>query len=713
MFGGWYSWGGSSIGRWYKGGYDWGGHNWGYNWHNCWPHGSGGGLKDSARTSEDRSVGLRIESGWGWGRHGYKITDFDGASTAGATITERYGKLIYNPGEAFQYLAAGEMATDTFTYTVTKYGYYGAPTLVTKTVTVTIHGRNDRPDAHRDTATTTEDSAVTVDVLANDTDVDASDSLTVVKARIFKGDGAVTINADNTLTYDPGDAYKDLAEGETATVKILYKVSDGHRGGKDWAVVEIQVKGASEGGPGETITLSDNPFVFSTASEAIVDGVEIPSTLDESDLGFFDGTDASRDWLGNLESRLEGNSVNAVTVKANGNIVFSAVNAGELDGVGAFGSSDLIEWDARTDTFSKIFTGADFGLGLGIDAVHVEADGSFVFSVANNGVIAGAAWPAEASDIRGNQLWRYDADATGNEKFSLVFEGQGEGLSSLPDENIDAVYVRQDGKVVISVTGTGSVFDPDGNVLQFSDDDLVVFDPAEGNGTFELLVDGDSIGFQGNEDLKAVHFFEGQVSGGDSAVGTSGDDALIGNNQANDLNGAGGNDFVFGAGGDDTLRGGIGDDILYSEQGADTMIGGDGRDVMHGDGGGGFTNTFAYFDVDEGGDTIINFDLKGSPTESDSDIVDLIALFDGLAAAAGKTTQELIDDGFIIVNTGAWDQETGVFVDGAGPDSRLSIAVDGAGMIDPAGGQEALLAAFIDRDILSADDIVTSTTLLV
>ena len=244
MFGGWYSSGSSWIGRWYNGGY-----NWAYDWHNCWPHGSGGGLKDTARTNEDRAVGLRIESGWGWGRHGYTITEFDGVSVSGAAISERYGKLIYDPGEVFQYLAAGEVATDTFTYTVAKYGYYGPPTLVTKTVTVTIHGRNDRPDAHRDTAMTTEDSAVTVDVLANDTDVDASDTLTVVKARIFKGDGTVTINADNTLTYDPGDAYKDLAEGETATVKILYKVSDGHRWGKDWAVVEIQVKGSSERRP--------------------------------------------------------------------------------------------------------------------------------------------------------------------------------------------------------------------------------------------------------------------------------------------------------------------------------------------------------------------------------------------------------------------------------------------------------------------------------
>ena len=708
MFGGWYSWGNSSIGRWYNGGYDWG-----HDWHGCWPHNHGGGLVDKARTTEDRAVGLRIETGWGWGRHGYTITDFDGVSTSGATISERYGKLIYNPGEVFQYLAAGEVATDTFTYTVTKYGYYGAPTVVTKTVTVTIHGLNDRPDANRDTAMTTEDSTVTVDVLANDTDADASDTLTVVKARIFKGEGTVTINADNTLTYDPGDAYKDLAEGESATVKILYKVSDGHRWGKDWAVVEIQVKGASEGGPGETITLTDNPFVFSMASEAVIDGVEDPSTLDESDLGFFDGTSASRDWLGNLTSRLAGNSVNAVSVKENGNIVFSAVNADELDGVGAFGPSDLIEWDARTNTFSKVFTGADFGLALGIDAVHIDGDGSFIFSVADGGTIAGTAWPAEAADIRGNQLWRYDPNAAGDVKFSLFFEGQGEGLSSLPDENIDAVYVRQDGKVVISITGSGAVFDPDGDVLQFSDDDLVVFDPAEGNGTFELLVDGDSLGYTSNEDLKAVHFFEGQVSGGGSAVGTSGDDALIGDNQANDLDGAGGNDFVFGAGGDDTLRGGAGEDILYTEQGGDTLIGGGDRDVMHGDAGGNFVNTFVYEALDEGGDTIINFDLMGSAAETDSDLVDLDALFAGVAAAAGKSTQELIDEGFIVLSTGTWDQETGIFTDGAGPDSRLSIAVDSTGMIDPAGGQEVLLAAFLDRDILSADDIVTSTTLLV
>ena len=46
-------------------------------------------------------------------------------------------------------------------------------------MTVTITGTNDGPMAAADTGTTTEDAAITIDVLANDTDLDASDTLTV------------------------------------------------------------------------------------------------------------------------------------------------------------------------------------------------------------------------------------------------------------------------------------------------------------------------------------------------------------------------------------------------------------------------------------------------------------------------------------------------------------------------------------------------------
>ena len=62
---------------------------------------------------------------------------------------------------------------------------------------------NDDPVATPDRATTPEDSAIDIDVLANDSDVDG-DVLTVIS--VTQGsNGSVTINLDGTIryTHDP------------------------------------------------------------------------------------------------------------------------------------------------------------------------------------------------------------------------------------------------------------------------------------------------------------------------------------------------------------------------------------------------------------------------------------------------------------------------------------------------------------------------------
>ncbi|MFB1118965.1 cadherin-like domain-containing protein, partial [Dickeya dadantii] len=64
------------------------------------------------------------------------------------------------------------------------------------------------------------DTPVTVDVLANDSDVDGN-PLTVTAATA--GHGAVVINADGTLTYTPNSNFN-------GTDTVTYTVSDGAGG---------------------------------------------------------------------------------------------------------------------------------------------------------------------------------------------------------------------------------------------------------------------------------------------------------------------------------------------------------------------------------------------------------------------------------------------------------------------------------------------------
>jgi serralysin len=64
----------------------------------------------------------------------------------------------------------------------------------------------------------------------------------------------------------------------------------------------------------------------------------------------------------------------------------------------------------------------------------------------------------------------------------------------------------------------------------------------------------------------------------ENAVGGTGNDAIYGNELANDLKGGSGNDRLSGRTGDDRLHGGSGNDHLYGGAGADTLYGGPGKD---------------------------------------------------------------------------------------------------------------------------------------
>ncbi|WP_180236545.1 Ig-like domain-containing protein, partial [Marinicella litoralis] len=83
----------------------------------------------------------------------------------------------------------------------------------TASVTITINGLNDAPDAVDDTsASTDEDSALaSVDLTGNDTDAE-SDDVEISSIDTTGTLGAVTINGDNdTVSYDPNGQFDSLA----------------------------------------------------------------------------------------------------------------------------------------------------------------------------------------------------------------------------------------------------------------------------------------------------------------------------------------------------------------------------------------------------------------------------------------------------------------------------------------------------------------------
>ena len=168
------------------------------------------------------------------------VKDVDAVSSKGAAVTlEADGTLTYNatPSETLNALAEGESASDTFRYTITD-GHGGS---AFATVTVTVAGRNDTPTANADEAATDADQATDIDVLANDTDPDTSDTLTIQSFDATSERGAaITLNINGTLHYDP--TVRSTFEGQSILSDAFsYTLTDGHPGVAVTGTVHVAV----------------------------------------------------------------------------------------------------------------------------------------------------------------------------------------------------------------------------------------------------------------------------------------------------------------------------------------------------------------------------------------------------------------------------------------------------------------------------------------
>ena len=113
---------------------------------------------------------------------------------AHGTATLSSGKIRYTP-------ATGYTGTDSFTYKVTDGSLQSASALVSITVnSIIIIG----PVAVDDTASTNENTPVTINVLANDSNLGTSPAVSIVTGAAH---GNTVVNADNTVTYTPASGY--------------------------------------------------------------------------------------------------------------------------------------------------------------------------------------------------------------------------------------------------------------------------------------------------------------------------------------------------------------------------------------------------------------------------------------------------------------------------------------------------------------------------
>ncbi len=177
-------------------------------------------VNDSAATAEDNPVGIAVLG---------NDTDLDGDTLAIAGVTQGTRGAVTVSGTTVIYTPnLNTNGVDTFTYTATD-GNGGSDTA---TVTVTVTPVNDAPAAVNDTAATLAETAVTINVLANDTDVEGA---TLTVPSVTQGaHGAVVRNANQTVTYTP-------AAGWVGPDSFTYTVADG-AGGTATATVNVTVQ---------------------------------------------------------------------------------------------------------------------------------------------------------------------------------------------------------------------------------------------------------------------------------------------------------------------------------------------------------------------------------------------------------------------------------------------------------------------------------------
>ncbi len=155
-----------------------------------------------------------------------ETTDVIAQAANGAAAVNANGTVLYTPDNTF-------IGVDSFVYEVCDSEFL----CDSATVLVTVRAANTPPLAVHDSASTAEDTPVTLAVLDNDSDPD-DDILELVSTTQPSG-GTATRNDSGTVTYTPDPGFCE-------TDSFTYTISDGN-GGTDTATVTISVQCAPGG----------------------------------------------------------------------------------------------------------------------------------------------------------------------------------------------------------------------------------------------------------------------------------------------------------------------------------------------------------------------------------------------------------------------------------------------------------------------------------
>ncbi|HFD4267317.1 TPA: tandem-95 repeat protein, partial [Vibrio parahaemolyticus] len=204
-------------------------------------------VADTATVVEDTPTIIKVLGNDTFeGKDKVVLLDANNGPANGSVSVNPDGSVTYTPNDNY-------VGKDTFTYVVTSGGVSESTT-----VEVNVTPVNDAPVAKDDIATTQEDTAVTIDVLPNDTDVDG-DKLSIESVSVPKEQGTVEV-VDGKLVFTPAENFNGDAE-------ITYTVTDGAL--TDQATVKVTVN-----------AVNDTPVVESNIADQTLAEDFTPYTID-------------------------------------------------------------------------------------------------------------------------------------------------------------------------------------------------------------------------------------------------------------------------------------------------------------------------------------------------------------------------------------------------------------------------------------------------